>query len=229
MATFEETKEVWRNADVVCFDVDSTVSTEEAIDELAAHCGVGEEVAQWTKKAMDGSITYKETLQARMDIINPTKAQVKAFIENHPPADYLTPGVTELIQLLLARGTAVYLVTGGFFCTVSELAKALKIPEENIFANKLKFFYNGEFAGFCEKQPTCEAGGKPKVVGMLKKKHGYRHVVMIGDGATDLEACPPADAFIGFGGNKVRAKVQEGAKWFVSSFQELISVLNESS
>lgn len=27
---------------------------------------------------------------------------------------------------------------------------------------------------------------------MLKEKHGFKNVVMIGDGATDLEACPPA-------------------------------------
>ncbi|XP_022093227.1 phosphoserine phosphatase-like [Acanthaster planci] len=229
MATMEETKDIWRKADAVCFDVDSTVSTEEAIDELAAHCGVGQEVAQWTKKAMDGSITYKETLEARMTIIHPTMDQVKAFIDDHPPAKYLTPGVTELIQLLHARGTAVYLVTGGFFCTVVELAKALQIPEENIFANRMKFYYSGDFAGFCEEQPTCEAGGKPKVVGSLKQKHGYQNLVMIGDGATDLEACPPADAFIGFGGNKIRPKVQECAQWFVSSFQELINALNESS
>ena len=47
MATFDETKEIWRRADAVCFDVDGTVSVEEAIDELAAHCGVGQEVAQW--------------------------------------------------------------------------------------------------------------------------------------------------------------------------------------
>lgn len=26
---------------------------------------------------------------------------------------------------------------------------------------------------------------------------------MVGDGATDMEACPPADAFIGFAGNQV--------------------------
>lgn len=27
---------------------------------------------------------------------------------------------------------------------------------------------------------------------MLKEQYGYETVVMIGDGATDLEACPPA-------------------------------------
>lgn len=31
----------------------------------------------------------------------------------------------------------------------------------------------------------------------LKEERGLKSVVHIGDGATDLEACPPADAFIG--------------------------------
>jgi phosphoserine phosphatase len=31
---------------------------------------------------------------------------------------------------------------------------------------------------------------------------------MVGDGATDMQAKPPADAFIGFGGIAVREKVK---------------------
>lgn len=31
----------------------------------------------------------------------------------------------------------------------------------------------------------------------MKERNGYASVVMIGDGATDMEACPPAEAFIG--------------------------------
>ena len=50
----------------------------------------------------------------------------------------------------------------------------------------------GEYAGFEEKQPTSDTGGKPIVIENLKAKHGYKNVVMIGDGATDMEACPPA-------------------------------------
>jgi phosphoserine phosphatase len=30
------------------------------------------------------------------------------------------------------------------------------------------------------------------VAGLLKEKHGYKRLVMVGDGATDMEACPPA-------------------------------------
>lgn len=37
---------IWRSADAVCLDVDSTVCTDEAIDELAAFLGVGHKVQQ---------------------------------------------------------------------------------------------------------------------------------------------------------------------------------------
>jgi len=42
----ETAKKLWRQADAVCFDVDSTVIQDEAIDELAAFCGKGDEVQQ---------------------------------------------------------------------------------------------------------------------------------------------------------------------------------------
>ena len=39
--------EVWRRANAVCFDVDSTLIQDEAIDKLAEYCGVGAQVADW--------------------------------------------------------------------------------------------------------------------------------------------------------------------------------------
>lgn len=61
----------------------------------------------------------------------------------------------------------------------------------------LKQLSPGEYAGFDEDEPTSRQGGKGEVIKMLKKTHRYNSIVLIGDGATDLEACPPADAFIG--------------------------------
>jgi len=49
---------------------------------------------------------------------------------------------------------------------------------------------------------------------------------MIGDGMTDYDASPPADAFIGFGGNVVREEVKSKAKWYVKDFRELINALD---
>lgn len=47
LPTEQQTKDIWRHNDAVCFDVDSTVVTGEGIDEFAHFCGRGEEVAEW--------------------------------------------------------------------------------------------------------------------------------------------------------------------------------------
>lgn len=51
---------------------------------------------------------------------------------------------------------------------------------------------------------------------------------MVGDGATDLEARPPADVFVGFGGVAVRAAVRDGADLFVTDFAELVRVRRDA-
>lgn len=46
MVSTEDVKQIWKNADCVCFDVDSTVVMDEGIDELANFLGKGEEVSR---------------------------------------------------------------------------------------------------------------------------------------------------------------------------------------
>jgi hydroxymethylpyrimidine pyrophosphatase-like HAD family hydrolase len=98
--------------------------------------------------------------------------------------------------------------------------------EEGKFS-KIVLGVSGEHAGFDDSEPTSKSGGKAVVVDSLKKRHNYKNLVLIGDGATDLEASPPADAFIGYGGNVIRPTVQAKAKWFVTDFNEIIDVLNQ--
>ncbi len=64
----------------------------------------------------------------------------------------------------------------------------------------------GEYAGFDEREPTSETGGKARAIEGIRQQHGYSSVVMVGDGVTDLEAKGPADMVIGFGGNVVRRR-----------------------
>ena len=47
-------------------------------------------------------------------------------------------------------------------------------------------------------------------------------IVMVGDGATDLEACPPANFFIGFGGNIIRENVRLQSQYYVTDFTQLM-------
>ncbi|XP_072035097.1 phosphoserine phosphatase-like [Amphiura filiformis] len=221
-------KTMLKTADAVCFDVDSTICRDEAIDELAEHLGVGDKVAELTKKAMSQkNVEYKDTLRARLNVMKPSRQALHDFIKRHPPK--LTPGIMELVQELHNRGTQVYIITGGFDSIVQEVAKELGVPSQNVYANKLLFFYNGDYAGFDETQLTCRSGGKGRAVKLIKEKHNHKSIIMVGDGSTDLEAAPPADACIGFGGNQVRETVQREAHWFIHSFKELTNVLQAAA
>ncbi|CAN6363520.1 unnamed protein product [Urochloa humidicola] len=74
-----------RDADAICFDVDSTVILDEGIDELADFCGAGKAVAEWTAKAMTGTVPFEEALAARLSLIKPSLSQVEECLEKRPP------------------------------------------------------------------------------------------------------------------------------------------------
>ncbi|XP_072949432.1 phosphoserine phosphatase isoform X2 [Epargyreus clarus] len=223
MSPQQSAQELFRTADCVCFDVDSTVIQDEGIDELARFCGKGDEVKLLTAEAMGGSMTFQEALKKRLDIIRPSATQIRDFLNTFPI--HFTHRISELVKKLQERGVPVYLVSGGFRCLIDPVAEELGISTSNVYANRLKFYFNGEYAGFDENEPTSRSGGKGLVIRRLKEQHGFQRLIMIGDGATDAEASPPADAFIGFGGNVVREEVKKKAAWYITDFQDLIDCL----
>ncbi|XP_010537393.1 PREDICTED: phosphoserine phosphatase, chloroplastic [Tarenaya hassleriana] len=217
---------LWKSAEAVCFDVDSTVCVDEGIDELAEFCGAGTAVAEWTARAMGGSVPFEEALAARLSLFKPSLSEVQDFLQKRPPR--LSPGIEELVKKLRAHKTDVYLISGGFRQMINPVASILGIPEGNIFANNLLFGSSGEFLGFDENEPTSRSGGKATAVQQIRKARGYKALAMIGDGATDLEARKPggADLFICYGGVQLREAVAAKADWLVFDFQHLISSLD---
>ena len=143
-------RQLWSTADCVCFDVDSTVCVEEAIDELAKFQQVGALVEAITRNAMGGNMSFRTALKARLNLIQPTRSRLEQFLLNHP--SQLTDGIAELIDLLHERKIPVYLITGGFHSIIDPVAKKLNIPSRNIFANRLLFTEDetGAYAGFDE-------------------------------------------------------------------------------
>lgn len=216
-----DAREALKKANIVCFDVDSTIITEEGIDELAQFCGKGSEVAALTKEAMGGSMTFQEALKRRLDIIKPSQRQIREFLKTHPST--ISAGVKELVEQLRKNRAEIFLISGGFDCLIEPVADALEIPLCNLYANRLLFNYNGSYAAFDTAQVTSRSGGKGEAIKMIKSMAGGETVVaMIGDGMTDLEACPPANLFIGYGGNAVRDEVQKRATYYVTNFADLL-------
>ena len=214
-------------APAFCFDVDSTVITTEGIDELAAFAGRKAQVAALTAQAMGGSMPFERALEARLRLIAPTRALLAAFLAAHPPA--FTPGLQAVVAALHARGAHVYLVSGGFTQMIHPVAAALGVARERVFANTILFEAAGEgaYAGFDASAPTSRDGGKAEVMRALKARHGYAPLVMVGDGATDLQARAPgaADVMLGYGGIAQREAVVKGACWYFRDFAELQPLL----
>lgn len=219
----ELAKEAIKKADAICFDVDSTVITEEGIDVLATSLGVGDAVSKLTASAMGGTTLFQNALKARLDLIKPSIENLENIQKEHPLQ--FTPRLKEFIEILHKKGKNIYLVSGGFRQMINPIALQLGISVSNIYANNLFFTEDGEYNGFDTNEPTSKDGGKAKVIQDLIDKYDYKCVIMIGDGATDMQARPPAKAFIGYGGIIEREKVKNGADWFIKDFNEILSIL----
>lgn len=224
----DHAKQALAKADAVCFDVDSTVITCEGIDEFADYLGVGKEVAALTAAAMGGDTPFHVALENRLKVMKPTQQKLNEMLAAHPAEEMLTPGVAALISELQAGGKTVYLVSGGFRQMIEPIAEVVNVDKSAIYANSFLFHDDGSWKCHDDTEPTSRAGGKARVVAELKATYGYKTVIMVGDGATDMEARDVeggADAFIGFGGIQVREKVKAGADWFVMDFDEMRAVL----
>lgn len=62
----------------------------------------------------------------------------------------------------------------------------------------------------------------------MQEQHGFSRLVMVGDGATDLEARQPggADIFIGYGGVVERPSIAAKADWYMYDIRDLIKSLH---
>lgn len=225
---------LWSQAQAVCFDVDCTITKQDALDDLAEFLGKGEEVRRLTNAAMDGTMDLDQALQQRLEIMEPTVDKLKAYIASNPAEARLVPGIAELIEELQSRKTQVYLISGGFRELILPVADLLKIPRQNIFANRFVYMADDDgmgslrVKGFDKNEPTSQQGGKPKAIRRIRQQKPLHTIAMVGDGITDLEAVQEtggADLFVGYGGVVERGTVREGADWFVHDYQELIDAL----
>mmetsp|Transcript_132146 Transcript_132146/g.240407 ORF Transcript_132146/g.240407 Transcript_132146/m.240407 type:complete len:306 (-) Transcript_132146:63-980(-) len=223
------TQKLLLEADAIFFDVDSTVVQTEGIDLLGQHFGVMEEISELTSKAMNGNIKFEEALAERLQLLadhGMTRDALESFLKTEGVPMW-SPGVREVVKLLHKQGTDVYLVSGGFQNVIAPLALELRIPAGNVYANEILFNDEGNYAGFDRSRPTSRSGGKTEVLQALRKEHDYQTIVMVGDGATDMDTRTQdaASAFIGYGGIAVRSSVKAGADWFIYSFQEILDIL----
>jgi phosphoserine phosphatase len=203
---------------LVFFDVDSTLVTIEGIDVLA---GGNPEVARLTAAAMNGDVPLDEVYAKRLEMIRPTRAQIDDLAQRYTSS--LTVGAKETIETLRANNVSVHIVTAGIAQAIAPLAAVLGVPARAVHAVSLRFDSHGDFMDFDRRSFLTRPGGKEVVVRDVRaRSHGK--AAFVGDGASDLEAKPAVDLFIGFGGVVSRPRVREHADVFIED-RDLRAVL----
>lgn len=198
--------------DNIIFDLDSTLVTIEGIDELARLKGVQDIIAPMTQLAMNGQLSIEEAFIKRLEIISPSLEDVSSLTELY--LTNLTNGAKELIDWLQNQGKRVFIISGGYDPAVTDVAKALGIPRDQVFANRLLFSPDGEYAGLKKTDWLWKPDGKTKIVAEITTRFPGK-TIMVGDGISDLEAAHMTDRFVCFAGVAQRQNVIEQTEYVI--------------
>ncbi|MGI8498354.1 MAG: HAD-IB family phosphatase [Gemmatimonadaceae bacterium] len=189
----------------VIFDCDSTLTAIEGIEELAG--SARPEIARLTEQAMRGDIALEEVYGRRLELIRPGRQAVADLGRRY--IECLVPDARETIAALHAEGIATRLVSGGLRPAVLALARSLTMSEEAVEAVDV-FFDGDDYRGFDVRSPLAASGGKRLAIEQWLAALP-RPVMMVGDGATDLETMPVVDLFVAFAGVASHDRVTSAA------------------
>ncbi|MGB0951587.1 MAG: HAD-IB family phosphatase [Planctomycetota bacterium] len=207
--------EGWLGAEIVFFDCDSTLASIEGIDELAALRGA--DVAALTAAAMSGEIALDAVFRKRLETIAPTAEdldQVVALYWQHR-----LPDAADVIAALQESDIAVHVISGGLLPAVGPFAQMLGVDANAIHAvpfPRSEQPLTTAIDTACA-HPLARDGGKPEIIAAVCNKLGIdpQRAMLVGDGASDLEAAAGIGLFVGFGGYVTRDKVRQEASVFL--------------
>jgi len=174
-------------------DVDSTFITGEVVEMLAAHAGSEELVTEITERAMRGEIDFAASLHERVATLAGLPVSVFADVLDEIE---LSPGATELLTEMSARGWPVGLVSGGFAEIVEPLADRLGITLTH--ANRLEVL-DGHLTGRVSGAVVDRAAKAVTLRDYAARVDvPLSRTVVIGDGANDIDMVVAAGFGIAF-------------------------------
>jgi len=197
-----------RSKRLVVMDMDSTLIQVEVIDELAKSAGHGEEVSGITSKAMNGELSFNESLNKRVELLRGLDENVLDEIYHNIP---FTPGAKKLVKILKKLGYKTAVISGGFTFFTDRLKNELGL--DYAFANELEI-KDGKLTGKVLGE-IINGESKAEILEDIADKENISldQVVAIGDGANDLLMLDKAGLGIAFNAHKT---VREKADYNIS-------------
>lgn len=187
---------------LVC-DMDSTIITIECIDELADFAGIKAEVAEVTRKAMNGELDFAAALRKRVSLLaGLPQATIDAVIAQRLR---LMPGARTLVQTMRAHGARSALVSGGFTAFTRHVQGLCGFDVEE--ANELEVT-DGRLTGRLVGELR-GSQAKLRALTELRQRLGLEPsaTLAVGDGANDLPMIQAAGLGVAFHAHpRVRAQ-----------------------
>ncbi len=184
---------------VLCLtlDMDSTLIQNECIDDMAALCGKEDNVAAVTREAMEGKLSFDESLRARCAVFAGEAADLPL---RALAGIRLTRGALRLIDFCRHWGLETYIVSGGFSTLAEPLARRLGMT--GAIANVLvtdNDILTGDVTG-PDGGPILNAEGKRRALEALCGRLGCdtQAAIAAGDGANDREMIAVAGVGVAF-------------------------------
>lgn len=155
---------------------------QECIDELAAEVGLKDMVAAITARAMNGEIAFEPALRERVALLKGLSLSV--VDEVIAKRITLTPGGTELVRTMKAKGHHTALVSGGFTVFTGPISERIGFHENR--ANVL-LANDGVLTGEVA-EPILGKQAKVDALVDITRKLGIspKEAMAVGDGANDL-------------------------------------------
>lgn len=172
------------------FDFDSTITSVEALDVLAANCLNGlpdqqdriKSIHEITESAMQGRMGFDEALQRRLNLLPLQRQHIVALTEFL--SEKISTSFIRHLDFFRKNQGRIYVISGGFKEFIVPVVAQLQIPENCVFANTFLWSEDDRLIGFDALNPLSQKQGK---IRLLQSLHLPMPLVVIGDGFTDAE------------------------------------------
>lgn len=182
-----------RRKKLLVADMESTVIENEMLDELADFVGARPQVAEITRRAMNGELDFAAAVRERVALL---KGLPENVLEDAMGRVRIDPGAAALVATMHANGAATALVSGGFTWFTSRIKERLGFDIHQ--ANELIVL--GKHIMGRVREPILGREAKEAALRALAAERGLtlRDALTVGDGANDLPMLKAAGLGVAF-------------------------------
>ena len=207
-------------------DFDNTFTQVEALDllaEISTEAGkrkrVLSKIQEITDKAMNGEMSFRESLESRIQIMEANKNHLSQLITKL--SNMVSKSFKRNTEFIQKHREDIYVVSNGFKDFITPIVEKYGVKKENIYANEFEFNKDGKITGFNKANLLSQDKGKPQVIASLNLEG---EVLVLGDGYNDYEIRKAglADKFYAFTENVCRDKVMQKADHIAPNLDEFL-------